>query len=151
MEHHKIAQIFDNPRILSWLMVVVPLISIVVVFSSMLVPPEASVPAETDNGGSSGFLTLVIFSVLGLKLTAVVGVVKKWYFTWVYQLIEANFLVFLMGLLLIIGVLTLELSVVSGVKIALCFGLVFLNIKIKHHWLTRDTRGFYCVPHVTHA
>lgn len=151
MSNNQINRVLGNPKVLSWLMVIMPIVSLIVFIIATSSPPEAPVADEGTQSGPPVIAIMLLMLILGLKITAVIGVAKKWYFTWVYQLIELNFLVFLMGLLLIIAVLTLELAFVNAIKIVFCFGVLAFNLHIKRCWITRNIKEFYGVPELTHT
>ncbi len=151
MNIDSIKEIASRPRVLSWLMAFFPIFSLLICMS-LLAGKSQNVQAQpVPNEGPSAIILLLMTVLLVAKFTALVAIVRRWYFGWIYHLLEMNFLLFVFGLLVVIKILTTPLGILGGAGIVLSLLSLYVDINLKKLWLEREARDYFGVGRLTHA
>lgn len=135
---------------------VVPLLSLVICVVIMSVAGGASDTSEPPSEPSplSAGALIVFALLLGIamiKILAVIGNVARWYFGWLYHTVEINIVIFILGLLLVVSVLSAPLTLPGLVNVITVFLALALNLYLKSLWALKEVREAYHVTHYTHA
>ncbi|MFL0805291.1 MAG: hypothetical protein K6L81_16385 [Agarilytica sp.] len=141
----------SQPKTLSWLVALFPILSFLVCMS-LLGGSSEDVQAQPASNEAPPSIILVLVAILFLaKFVALVSLVRRWYYGWIYHLLEVNFLLFVFGLLIVIKILTTPLGVSGGVGIALSLASLYVDLYLKQQWLGRNARDYFNVSRLTHA
>lgn len=111
--------------------------------------PEAS--ASDVSGSVSVLPILIMLLFLVIKVSAIVGSFRKWYYAWLYHSLELHLVIFIIGLFAVIATLNQPFNGSGFIRIIVIFLCLFINFRIKNYWLSNDNRGFYKVNHYSHA
>lgn len=141
-----------------WISLAVAFFPIISLVASFLLlggsPQEPKGAPESDSGGLSLGILLVFFMaflIVAIKLAAVIGNVMGWYYGWLLHILELNFVLFFVGIAMILSILTSEFSVEGGVRVVIGLCCLVINIKLKALWLGRDVRVRFDVARMTHS
>ncbi len=141
----------SRPKVLSWLMAFFPIFSLLICMSLLAGKAQDVQAQPVSNEGPPAIILLLMAILLLAKCTALVAVVRRWYYGWIYHLLELNFLLFIFGLLIVIKILTTPLGVLGGVGIVLSLASLYVDLNLKKLWLERSAKDYYYVGRLTHA
>ncbi len=144
----------NNPRWLALGMSFLPIVSLVITIVVTGEKPQnteavASGQAEAQQGPPLWVLAILLTLFVG-KLAAIIGSFKGWYYGWVYHVLEQSVLIFLIGLFLVMGVLSIPLSLVGLIKMVVLIAVILLNFVLRSAWLDKHTKDRYHVAVMTH-
>lgn len=149
--------LMKHPRFSATLVAIYPLLSLVV-FGILMASggnPDSSDASEASGAQNAGgpplIVLFVLLAILVSKGLAVAGNFRRWYYGWVFHLIELNLVLFLQGLFLVIAVLSFELALASAVKLILMMGCLYFSTVLKSVWCERNVTDRYRVTYYTHA
>jgi len=105
-----------------------------------------------QHSGLLGFIIpLIYFAFIVAKLLAVIANLSRWYYGWIFHMIELNLVVFACGLIVIVSIFSLEFSFSGLLKLLSLFFLLWANYHLKSYWSGRQIRDWYRVGHYIHA
>lgn len=134
-----------------------PLMTVVISMAILSGSPE---PAQNNqgaaaSGGGPGFFGGLFFAiVLTLvlsKVAAIIGIWRRWYFSWVFHAIELQLTTFIMGLVVVVSAFTLGFSIADLIKLLVIFLLLSLNLFLRRLWNEKPTREVFHVGYFSHA
>lgn len=132
-----------------------PIISLIVSFMLLGGSAPESKGAPIDESAGMSILMLLALSIgvliLAIKLAAVLGNVMGWYYGWLLHILELNFVLFFVGIAMILSILTSDFSVEGGIKVVIGLSCLVINIKLKALWLGLEVRERFDVARATHS
>ncbi len=146
-----IKAVVSRPKVLTWLVALFPILSLLACMFLLAAQPEDSQPQTDSSKGPPIIILLLLAIFLVAKFIALAAVVRRWYYGWIYHLLEMNFLLFVFGLFIVIKILTTPLGLLEGVGIALSLVSLFVDLYLKQRWLGKDAKDYYDVSRLTHA
>lgn len=132
-----------------------PLTSLIVSFMLMGGnSPESNGAPGSERAAMSIWVLLALSMgvlMLVIKLAAVLGNVMGWYYGWLLHILELNFVLFFVGIAMILSILTSDFSVEGGVRVAIGLCCLVINIKLKAAWVGREVRERFEVGRMMHS
>ncbi|MFL0800577.1 MAG: hypothetical protein K6L80_09020 [Agarilytica sp.] len=151
MNTDKMRSMISQPKVLSWLVALFPVLSLLFCMSILAVKPDDAPPQAVSNESPPFIVLLLMMTLLLAKILALVAIVRHWYYGWVYHLLEVNVLLFVFGLIIVINILTTPLSFVGALGITLSLGSLFTVFYLKALWLSKGPKDYYDVSRLTRA
>ncbi|MFL0811597.1 MAG: hypothetical protein K6L76_14350 [Agarilytica sp.] len=145
----------SSPKLAATVLAVYPILGLVFCVYLFAKPPSdaesAQVAAQQSTGGPPVLVILILLLIVASKITAVVGLYRRWYLGWVFHILELNLVIFIQGLFLVIAVLSMDFALQSAVKLILMMACLYISVLLKMFWRGRDITDRYQVTSYTHA
>lgn len=111
---------------------------------------ELQQKAVADNASSSPGVLSAIILMIGIalalsKITAIVGIWLRWYFTWIFHAVEVQLITFIMGLVVVISAFSLEFTLQGLAKLLSIFLFLYVNMLVREFWNGKRVRDSFYV------
>lgn len=143
---------------IGWVSLAVAFIPLISLIASFLLlggsPQEPKGASASESSDLNMWVVLglsVVFLILAIKIAAVIGNVMGWYYGWLLHILELNFVLFFVGITIILSIFTTELSVEGAIRVVIGLCCLAINLKLKALWTGRELREHFDVTRMTHS
>ncbi len=150
--------LLSRPRWLAFCVSFLPLMSVLMamILSGGEQPPNPEPAPPTHAGAEPApqqsppvLFLLIMLTLLSAKVAGIIGSFRCWYYAWVYHALEFSLVIFLLGVFVVMGVLSIPLSIVGTFKVLMLALVVVFNLLLRGLWLDKQTKDRYHVARVT--